>query len=252
MELVSACQDCGFDHIQLALLPLLQQSAWSGCGEFLRDSGITVLSGMFEASGEDYSTLETIAKTGGLRKDSMWSSTEENAIQVADIATQMQIPLVTFHAGFIPEDDCIERTTMLNRLRTLADIFGSSGIKLGLETGQERAKNVVCLLEELSHPLLGVNFDPANMILYGRGNPLEAIQMLAPWVMQVHIKDAIPSKTKGEWGTEVPVGEGEVDWLTFLKCVPDEVNLVIERESGEDRVQDIQRAKKMLERIDVC
>ena len=74
------------------------------------------------------------------------------------LAASMQLPLVTFHAGFIPEEACVERTTMLARLQTLVNIFGRSGIQLGLETGQECAENVVSVLEELSHePQLGVN-----------------------------------------------------------------------------------------------
>lgn len=252
MELVSACKDCGIDAIQLALLPLIEDSTWSECWKFLRDSGIVVLSGMLEASGEDYSTLETIANTGGLRQDAMWPSTEYNAKRVADIAMQMQLPLVTFHAGFIPEEDCDERTKMLGRLRRLSDIFGSKGIMLGLETGQERAENVVRVLEELSLPQLGVNFDPANMILYGKGNPIEAIKTLKPWVQQVHIKDAKATKQLGTWGTEVPSGEGDVPWEEFLTLVPEEVDLIIEREGGNSRIHDIQQAKQLLESFSEC
>jgi len=252
MELVSACTECGIEAIQLALLPLIQDSTWSECGQYLRDSGITVLSGMLEASGEDYSTLETIAMTGGLRQDVTWPSTEENAKRVADIATQLQLPLVTFHAGFIPEDDCEERTKMLDRLQKLSDIFGSRGILLGLETGQERAENVVSVLEELSIPQLGVNYDPANMILYGKGDPIEAIKTLNSWVQQVHIKDAKETEQVGTWGTEVPSGEGDVPWEEFLKLVPANVNLIIEREGGDNRIHDIQQAKQMLEKFDAC
>jgi sugar phosphate isomerase/epimerase len=207
---------------------------------------------MLEATGEDYSTLETIAKTGGLRQDTTWSSTEENARQVAVLAAEMQLPLVTFHAGFIPEDDCAERTKMLNRLQILADIFGSSGLKLGLETGQERAENVVSVLEELSLSQLGVNYDPANMILYGKGDPIDAMTILNPWVQQVHIKDAKETEQPDTWGTEMPTGDGDVPWEAFLKLVPEEVHLVIEREGGENRIHDIKQAKKMLKGYKAC
>lgn len=251
-ELVSSCKDCGIDAIQLALLPLVNDCTWRDCIQVLRDSGIKLLSGMLEASGEDYSTLETIAKTGGLRQTEMWPSTKENALRVADIAAAEEIPLVTFHAGFIPEDDCQEQTSMLERLQILTDIFGSRGILLGLETGQERASNVVSVLEELSLPTLGVNYDPANMILYGKGDPIEAIQSLQPWVQQVHIKDAKETEVAGTWGTETPVGDGDVPWKEFLQLVPNHVNLVIEREGGEDRVNDIKQAKKLVEELSIC
>jgi L-ribulose-5-phosphate 3-epimerase len=252
MELVSLCIDCEIDCIQLALLPIVHDSAWSECGQVLRDSGITVLSGMLEASGEDYSTLETIAQTGGLRQDAMWPSTEENAKRVADIASQMQLPLVTFHAGFIPEEQCDERTKMVERLHVLSNIFESRGIRLGLETGQECAENVVSVLEELALPQLGVNYDPANMILYGKGDPIEAIKLLKPWVQQVHIKDAKVTDVAGTWGTETPAGEGDVPWKEFLQLVPQEVHLVIEREGGETRVADIKQAKHMLMKYQAC
>ena len=252
IELVSSCQECEIDCIQLALLPLVHETAWGECQQALRDSGIKVLSGMLEATGEDYSTLESIAQTGGLRQDAMWVSTEENAKRVADIAAQMQLPLVTFHAGFIPEEQCDERSKMIERLHVLSNIFESCGIRLGLETGQERAENVVSVLEELALPLLGVNYDPANMILYGKGDPIEAIKLLKPWVQQVHIKDAKVTDVAGTWGTETPAGEGDVPWKEFLQLVPDDVNLLIEREGGEDHVNDIKQAKKLVEELSIC
>lgn len=252
LELVSACQACEIMNIQLALLPLVHDSKWKECGEILQDSGITVLSGMLEASGEDYSTLETIAQTGGLRREEMWASTIDNTKRVADVSAEMGIPLVTFHAGLIPAEHGTERRRMLDKLHVMTEVCVDRGVMLGLETGQECADNVASVLIELRFDELGVNFDPANMILYGKGDPVEALQKLAPWVKQVHIKDAIASQTKGEWGTEVPVGEGQVDWSAFLKFVPEEINLAIEREIGENRVQDVKQAKQFLQGLEIC
>lgn len=251
-DLISSCALCGINSVQLALLPLIHEEQWSGTSAKLQSEGITVISGMLEASGEDYTSLETIAKTGGLRQDAMWSSTKENAKRVAGVAAEMELPLVTFHAGFIPENMCEERTKMLERLLTLADIFSAENILLGLETGQECASNVVSVLEDLSHPSLGVNYDPANMILYGKGDPLEAIKILSPWVQQVHVKDAIQAEVLGTWGMETVVGKGDVPWKEFLACVPDGVNLVVEREGGENRIEDVLKAKQMLEELGAC
>ncbi len=252
LELVSACKACEITNIQLALLPLIQNRTWKDCGEILHDAGVSVLSGMLEASGEDYTTLETIEKTGGLRQDKKWASTLDHAKRVGDIAAEMRLPFVTFHAGFIPEEQCGERRKMLDRICELTEEFANRGLQLGLETGQERAQNVSSVLKELSLPKLGVNFDPANMILYGKGDPVEAMETLQPWVQQVHIKDAIHTQVLGTWGTEVPVGNGDVDWEAFLKLVPENVNLVIEREGGDNRVDDIKRAKSMLEELGAC
>lgn len=74
-------------------------------------------------------------------------------------------------------------------------------------------------LEELNHPALAVNFDPANMILYDKGNPIEALQTLSPWIKHVHIKDAIRTQTPGTWGPEVPWGSGQVGGEKFLKTL---------------------------------
>lgn len=250
-ELVSSCKKCEIDAIQLALLPLIHDSDWCDCVQILQDSGITILSGMFEASGEDYSTLETIAQTGGLRQDETWPSTKENAKRVADLAAELEIPLVTFHAGFFPEIQDEEWDKMFVRLALLSNIF--SGTFLGLETGQEEASSVRRMLEcSTDYGNLVVNFDPANMILYGKGDPIKGIRMLAPRVKQVHIKDAKKTEISGTWGTETPMGDGDVPWKEFLQCVPEDVNLVIEREGGDTRIDDVKRAKAMLEQLGVC
>jgi sugar phosphate isomerase/epimerase len=97
-----------------------------------------------------------------------------------------------------------------------------------------------------------VNFDPGNLILYGSGDPVAALRALTPRVLQVHIKDALPAIEEGSWGTEVPVGEGAVDWaavLGALRGCPQVTTLVIERESGSDRLGDITRARAFLETV---
>jgi sugar phosphate isomerase/epimerase len=90
------------------------------------------------------------------------------------------------------------------------------------------------------------------MILYGKGDPIEAMELLQPWVKQVHIKDAKHTAAHGTWGTEVAAGEGDVDWETFLKLIPEDVTLVIEREGGDNRIDDILQAKAMLQVLGAC
>jgi sugar phosphate isomerase/epimerase len=124
-------------------------------------------------------------------------------------------------------------------------------ILLGLETGQETAPELATLLHKLNHPNIGVNFDPANMIMYDKGDPVKALHVLAPWIRQVHIKDARRTKTPGTWGPEVPVGTGDMDWRGFFstfKHVVFNVNLAIEREYGNNRVADIRAAREVMER----
>jgi sugar phosphate isomerase/epimerase len=140
---------------------------------------------------------------------------------------------------------------MLQRLGEAADIFAAEKLLLCLETGQETAVDLVTVLKQLNRSNVGVNFDPANMILYAKGNPIEALRILGPWIRQVHIKDATLTKTPGTWGVEVPAGEGEVDWKTFFAALKElrfTGNFVIEREAGTQRVIDIRRAREVVER----
>jgi sugar phosphate isomerase/epimerase len=207
---------------------------------------------MLATVGEDYSTIARIALTGGVRPDATWSATRERAAKVAAVGRGLGIRLVTFHAGFLPHDSADpERARMMERLSVVARIFGDLGIAVAFETGQEPAPILVECLEELARPNVGVNFDPANMLLYGSGDPIAALRRLAPWVRQVHVKDAVPSGQPGVWGHEVPVGSGAVDWPAFfaaLAACPHRPPLVIEREAGEGRIADIITARTMVER----
>jgi L-ribulose-5-phosphate 3-epimerase len=252
-ELVEKLQATGIRRVQLALNPLCANPAvWEHTAELLRQHGITIVSGMFGCAGEDYSTLESIRLTGGLAPDSTWSQNWKHVQTVAGLAQRIGLKLVTFHAGFLPEavsDPAFAK--MLDRLGLVADLFHADRIVLGLETGQETAHSLAFWLQKLKRPNVGVNFDPANMILYDKGNPIDAVHRLGPWIRQVHIKDARRTRVPGTWGEEVVVGTGEVYWNAFLSTLI-ELNFaghfVIEREAGSQRVADIQAARDLLEK----
>ena len=120
-----------------------------------------------------------------------------------------------------------------------------------METGQETAALLRRTLDELKMSSLRVNFDPANMILYDMGNPIEAIEILGPDIAHVHAKDANPPHASGEWGAEVPLGDGSVGMAEFVAaleragyCGP----LVVEREVGDqdERVEAIKHGISVL------
>ena len=249
-QLIERVEETRVTAVQLALDPLRASADRHGELARLRDSGISVISGMMEMAGEDYSSFESIRQTGGVRPDQTWETNQENARHNAALAHEMGLQLVTFHAGFIPHDVTDpERGKMLERLKRIADLFLEQGCQIALETGQESAQTLVEVLQELDRPEIGVNFDPANMILYGMGDPVSSLDLLSPWVKQIHIKDAKPSSRSGEWGEEVPVGTGEVRWMEFFEVVRNrglEVDLVIEREAGKNRVADIALASGRL------
>ena len=103
--------------------------------------------------------------------------------------------------------------------------------------------------QELDQPQVGVNFDPANMILYDKGDPIDSVRTLGPWIKHIHIKDATRTETPGTWGAEVPWGQGQVGAEAFLNAL-EEVGfsgtIAIEREAGDDRVGDIKQAVERL------
>jgi sugar phosphate isomerase/epimerase len=244
----------GLDTVQLALSPMIREpDVWGEAAARLRDAGIEIVSGMMTTIGEDYSTLQSIARTGGVRPDEHWEANRAHAAAVADLAARERIGLVTFHAGFIPHDSSDHaRGRMLDRLRELAEMFESRGVRMAFETGQESAATLLDALEALGKPQVGVNFDPANMILYGMGDPVEAVRLLSRRIVQVHVKDAVPTKVPGTWGTETPVGSGSVDWPRFLAAamaIEPAVNFIIERESGvqeHTRESDIMAARDLV------
>lgn len=253
-ELARLAAMCGVGALQLALEPLRSRS-WdlSDLRSVLDVSGLRVVSGMFEPLGEDYSTIARIRETGGVLPDSTWEENQRRAEQTASIAEELGIGLVTLHAGFIPHgsDDPI-REKMLDRLGMLVEIFADRGIGLGLETGQESAESLSGFLDELGLDSVGVNFDPANMVLYGTGDPIAALRHLLPRVVQVHLKDALAPVRAGDWGTEVPVGDGGVDWPAFMELISSsnrEIATMIEREAGGARVDDIRRGLTHLDGV---
>ena len=250
-DLVAKLDGVGIRRVQLALDPLRESPAiWGETETLFRQNGITIVSGMFGCVGEDYSTLETIRLTGGIASDSTWDQNRKNILATAALAQKLGLKLVTFHAGFVPHDESDPASArMQQRLTEVAEMFAAHGISLGLETGQETAPVLLQLLRKLNRPNLGVNFDPANMILYDKGDPVDALQTLGPWIRQVHIKDARRTTVPGTWGEEVAVGAGEVDWPAFFAAL-DKLkfagDLVIEREAGGQRVADIRQAKDVL------
>ncbi len=260
-DLVSSLRACGISAIQLALDPIREasdQGPWAEprAAGILESAQITLLSGMMGTIGEDYTTLDSIRQTGGIRPTQHWEQNLHNSHENAALASRLGIQLVTFHAGFLPHDHHDpEFDVLLDRLTQVAEAFADHNVALAFETGQESADLLRTLLGMLhdtwDHAVWppGVNFDPANMILYGSGDPIEAVQFLAPDVRQVHIKDALHAKSQGMWGTEVSAATGAVNWPAFFKVLASDcpnADLVIEREAGTTRIADIRAAADLV------
>jgi len=251
-DLIRKVKRTGVAAVQLALEPLRAEPLrWVDTGAKLVEAGIAVRSGMFEAVGEDYTTPATIRATGGLVPDGTWEENRRRARAAAALARGLGLERVSLHAGFIPENhDSSAHGTLLERLRIVADIFDEEGgTALLLETGQETAGALEAFLDAAGRPRVGVNFDPANMLLYDTGDPIAALRRLLPRVRQVHAKDARRPRAPGRWGEEVVVGTGDVDWAAFLSALAAagfEGPVVVEREAGDDRVGDVRAAVAFL------
>jgi len=250
-DLIDKLRATAVMRTQLHLNPLVDgSSGWDETGRRLEEAEVAVVSGMMTTRGEDYTSLATIRRTGGIVPDEHWSANRATAERVADVAGALGVATVSLHAGFIPHDPSSAGFAMVrDRVAELADAFAQRGLGLLLETGQETAGDLLTFLDAVDRDHVGVNFDPANMLLYGMGDPIEAMRALMPRVRQVHVKDALPSGKAGEWGTEVAVGQGAVPWDRFVGVLREAGyggDLVIEREAGERRVEDVKTAAAVI------
>ena len=251
-DLIAKLDTVGIRRIQLGLSRLQQGSVWAEAAAQLTGAGIEIVSGMASTVGEDYTTPDTIRRTGGVVPDATWPQSWANFQQMAPLAQTLGLRLVTMHAGFLPRDASDPTyQKLVERLGTIADLFADHELTLGFETGQEDAATLIAFLDRLGKDNVGVNFDPANMILYDMDDPNRALRRLLDRVVQCHIKDATRSHRPGTWGIENVVGAGQVDWRAFFKILSQggyEGDLCIERESGS-RVDDVIAARDYVVKV---
>ncbi len=219
--------------------------------EIARQAGITFTGAMLGFPGEDYTTPQTIKRTGGFGDPADRAERLERLRWAVDRTVALGLSDLMLHAGFLPEVDDPGRSAMLDVLAQAGDIARQKGVTLAFETGQETAALLRRTLDDLRAPNLKVNFDPANMLLYDMGDPIRAVELLGPDIRSVHVKDARRPKQPGVWGEEVPLGEGEVDIPRFvrtLKAVGYTGPLVVEREVGNQaaRLRDVAHGLKFL------
>ena len=208
-----------------------------------------LMSTMIGTVGEDYTTLDTIRKTGGIVPDEHWEENRRIVTAGAKLTKDLGCKYMSLHAGFLDESDPAAFAKYVERVSWMRDEAKKYGVKIILESGQETAEDLAKFMERV--PGVGINFDPANMILYAKGRPMDALKTLMPWIVQVHVKDALVTEKPGTWGDEVPWGDGEVGGKTFLAELEGlgyRGNYVIEREGGSARVRDIGLAKERLEK----
>ncbi|HKD38486.1 MAG TPA: sugar phosphate isomerase/epimerase family protein [Pirellulales bacterium] len=223
----------------------------------LADLGIrlTAVFGGFE--GESYADIPTVARTVGLVPPATRAARLAEMKEIADFAKLLDCSVVALHLGFVPHDRKLPLyLEVLDVTRDLCDHCRANGQALHLETGQEPADALLQFIKDVKRDNQFVNFDPANMILYGVGNPIEALEVIGRYVRSVHCKDAKWAARPGEeWGQEVPLGEGDVGFEKYLRSL-DRLGytgpLTIEREIPQEPARqkaEIGRAVTLLERL---
>lgn len=198
---------------------------------------VTVVFAGFE--GESYADIPTVERTIGLVPLETRAERVAELKEIADFANLMGVKTVGLHIGFVPHD----RTTndykdVLAVTRDVCDYAKKNGQAIHLETGQEPADVLLAFLQDVERDNLFINFDPANMILYGCGEPIPALKTLGKYVRSIHCKDATWSDQPGKtWGAEVALGKGAVDFAAYLRTL-NEIGyagpLTIEREIPQE------------------
>ena len=216
---------------------------------------LTAVFGGFE--GESYADIPTVAKTVGLVPPETRLARLQEIKEISDFARLLDCSVVGLHLGFVPHDTTSSSyRDVVTVTQDLCDHCQAHSQTVHLETGQETADALLQFLRNVGRDNLFVNFDPANMILYGTGEPITALKQIGSYVRSVHCKDANWADSPGEeWGTEVPLGEGQVGMEDYLRTL-DEIGytgpLTIEREIPQDPIRqkvEIEGAVQLLESL---
>lgn len=247
--------DLGFRQVHTSALP---ESWLSGpqCEAYLaaaRASGLTIATMFVGFDGQSYADLPAIRRTVGLVIPELREYRCRIALQYSDLARDLGVSSLAAHIGFIPHDPAhADYGPLVSILQIILERCEQNGQTFHLETGQESAEVLLRFLHDVDCPNLGVNFDPANLLLYNTDEPLPALERLAAHVRGVHCKDALRPQQTGVLGKEVPIGQGDVDFPALigrLRAIGYRGPLVIEREHGPNAVADVLAAREYLGKL---
>ena len=253
---LDVAKDLGVPSIQLHT-PHAAGRTPQAAEKFLRqldECGIelTCVFGGFD--GESYADIPTVEKTIGLVPVATRSARLVEMKEISDFTRLLGCNTIGLHIGVVPHDtQSREYADVIEVTRQICDHAQYNEQNVHLETGQESADALMAFISDTQRNNLFINFDPANMILYGMGEPIPALRQVGSHVRSVHCKDATWSDQPGKtWGCEVPLGQGQVDmraYLTTLKEIGYRGPLTIEREIPQDRERqktEIQHATALL------
>jgi sugar phosphate isomerase/epimerase len=245
--------------VQISKLPDHFYTA-QGAQEFaalLKETGVQASAVVAVYDGESYKDIPTIRKTVGFFPTELVDERIRYTKKCIDFARALNVDIVTFHVGFLPADaNNPDYLRMLRATTEVAQYAGEHGVTISLETGQERADELLGFIDKIHGTKVGVNFDMANLVLYGKDESLPALKKLFPKVTSVHVKDGVLPKDPSQLGAEARLGEGKGDvkaCLGFLKASHFNGPLVIEnymtRSLHTDPVAELRLAKDYIYKV---
>jgi sugar phosphate isomerase/epimerase len=207
--------------------------------------------------GESYADIPTVEQTVGFIPRATRTAREARTLEVSDFAAALGVKSIACHVGFVPEDvahpDYIAVRKIVQRI---CDHAARHGQTFALETGQEPAHVLLAFFKDVGRANLGINFDPANLIMYGSDDPIEALSLLAPHVISVHAKDGDwpPKNVPGALGVEQPLGQGAVGMERFVAKLKEigfrgPMNVEREIEDHQQKLRDMRMGVQLLESL---
>ena len=253
---LAAVKSLGLDRVQVSRLADRYYTA-EGAREFARllaGAGVRSDAVVAVFDGESYKDQESVLRTVGFRSAALRAPRLDYARRCVDFAAAIGTKVVTFHMGFLPRRPADpDYRDMLKAVGDVAVYAAGKGVTLSLETGQETGEELAAFLDEVEGARVGVNFDTANLVLYGLDHPARALAKLLDRVTSVHVKDGLLPEEPGRLGREVRLGEGRAqvaECLRILERSGFEGPLIIEnyvwRDLRTDPLDELARARDFI------
>ncbi|MCD6537947.1 sugar phosphate isomerase/epimerase [Candidatus Bathyarchaeota archaeon] len=253
---IEKVKNLGFETCQVSCwdMSLYTRDIAKKLREALEENGIVMTTLWAGFSGRHVWNFRDGPKLIGLVPPDKRKKRVEELKMASRFAEWVGVNSITTHVGFIPEDPNNSLyTSLIPLLRDVAEFLDDRGQSFWFETGQETPVTLLRTFEDVGAENLGVNFDPANLLMYGKANPVDALDIIGEYVRDVHAKDGEYPRSGYELGEEKPLGEGRVNFpalLTKLRDLGYSGSLTIEREiSGPQQIIDIKRGKRYLEEL---
>jgi sugar phosphate isomerase/epimerase len=222
VDLINQVRKLGFEHVQLELTDLVGSDAARRALEIghLRDSGLKFTGGRILLGGADRSSPAAQQATTGIYPDATWPERRDRIVAAGEIARELGLKALSVEPGHIPASNDPKYEVMVGRVRELAKALTAVKLHLLLGTGPEPVHVLLQFLNDAGVKSLGVDFAPADMVIYGTGDPAEAVGVLGRHIKHVRLRDAQSSLHPGlRWGVEVPMGRGELDVPALLHAL---------------------------------